>query len=61
MKNYFHQFASYSALILVSSLPLPFDILAEKEKKPETVSSITPSDKESAIPQMHYTFPEQDS
>lgn len=44
MKNYFHKLASYSALILVSSLPFPVEVFAETDKKPETHSSIHSSD-----------------
>ena len=38
MKNLFHKFATYSALVLISSLPFPIDSFAEVEKKTDSVS-----------------------
>lgn len=36
----FHKLATYSALVLVSSLPLSFDVLADSEKKQTSASTI---------------------
>lgn len=58
MKNYFHKFASYSALILVSSLPFPVEVFAETEKKPETVSSIHNSEQDSIVNKSNQAGPE---
>lgn len=33
MKNFFHKIATYTALILVSSLPLSMDVLEETAKQ----------------------------
>ena len=48
-KNLFHKLATFSALVLVSSLPLPVDAFAEVEKKPNSVSSLTNANKHSSI------------
>jgi hypothetical protein len=49
MKNLFHKLATYSALVLAASLPLPVDAFAEVEKKPDSVSSFTNADRHSSI------------
>ncbi len=45
MKNHFHKIATYTALILVSSLPFSIDVLAETEKKQSPVTSLSSADK----------------
>lgn len=47
MKNYFHNMAKYTALILVSSLPFSVDAFAEYEKKPSSVAALSLADKKS--------------
>jgi len=47
MKNYLHQMAKYSALILISSIPLPFDVLADDIDKKQIAPFVAPVDKTS--------------
>ena len=48
MKNNFHKMATYTALILVSSLPFSLDVLADAEKKLIPATSVSISDKNSS-------------
>lgn len=45
MKKLFHKMATYTALILVSSLPLSVDALEDVEKKSGSVTSLVNADK----------------
>jgi hypothetical protein len=48
MKNNFHKMATYTALILVSSLPFSLDVLADAEKKLIPAASVSIADKNSS-------------
>jgi hypothetical protein len=45
VKKIFHKMATYTALILVSSLPLSVDALEDLEKKSSSVTSLINADK----------------
>ncbi|MDD5412515.1 MAG: YfdX family protein [Methylobacter sp.] len=47
MKKYFHKIATYTALVLISSLSLPVDVFADAEKK-QTPSIFSTIDKSTA-------------
>jgi len=48
MKKNFHKMATYTALILVSSLPFSVDVLADAEKKQSSVTTLSIADKNSS-------------
>jgi len=50
MKKHIHKIATYTALILVSSLPLSIDVLADDEKK-QPSSILSSTDKNTALTQ----------
>jgi hypothetical protein len=49
MKHHFHKLATYTALILVSSLPFSVEALADVEKKQNTDKSLSIADKNSSV------------
>ena len=59
MKDIFNKLLSYSALILISSLPFPMDSYAEVEKKPESVSTVENAEKHSHIGRSHTVLEQQ--
>ena len=48
MKKNIHKMATYTALILVSSLPFSVDVLADAEKKQSSVTTLSIADKNSS-------------
>ena len=40
MKKHFNKIATYTALVLISSLPFPVDVFADAEKNQSMLSSI---------------------
>ena len=40
MKKHFYKIATYTALVLISSLPFPVDVFADAEKNQSMLSSI---------------------
>ncbi|WP_031436696.1 YfdX family protein [Methylobacter tundripaludum] len=48
MKTHIHKLATYTALVLVSTLPFSVDVLADVEKKPSSVTSSSSTDKNSS-------------
>ncbi|MFZ2171451.1 MAG: YfdX family protein [Methylococcaceae bacterium] len=48
MKTHIHKLATYTALVLVSTLPFSVDVLADVEKKQSSVTSSSSTDKSSS-------------
>ena len=48
MKTHIHKLATYTALIVVSSMPFSADVLADAEKKQRSVTSLSIADKNSS-------------
>ncbi|MDD5410819.1 MAG: hypothetical protein PHF31_05310 [Methylobacter sp.] len=51
MKKHFHKLATYTALVLISSIPFPVDVFAGAEKKqnPTMLSSVDKSTSETKL------------